>query len=220
MDSPSPVPPKRRAVEPSACVNGWNSFALRRRGKPDAGVLHAESHALAAFADTRFPHHPQHDRTRRGELDGVAQQVEQHLAEPDRVAAQTLRQYGVHVGQQRQSLLPGAAQQEAGPALNEVQQTEGHTLQGQLAGLDLGEIEDVVDHGQQARPAVLHRAHEIVLFRVQRRLGQQVGHADDAVERGADLMATCWPGTRSWPGRRRGLAPGRAPGLPAHACAR
>ncbi len=42
---------------------------------------------------------------------------------------------------------------------------------------------------KQPRPAVLHGAHEVALLGVEPGFGQEVGHADDAVERRADLVA-------------------------------
>jgi hypothetical protein len=40
--------------------------------------------------------------------------------------------------------------------LQAVGQIEGTTFQGQFAGLDFGEIEDVVDDGQQVIGRLLH----------------------------------------------------------------
>ena len=41
--SPRPVPPYRRVVEPSACVNGSKSAAARLGGDADAGVADLEA---------------------------------------------------------------------------------------------------------------------------------------------------------------------------------
>ena len=59
----------------------------------------------------------------------------------------------------------------------------------QAARLDLGEVQDVVDDFQQALARAIDRLGEAPLFVGQRGAQQQLGHAQDAVHRRADLMA-------------------------------
>jgi hypothetical protein len=67
---------------------------------------------------------------------------------------------------------------------------ERDLLEVELAGLDLGEVEDVVDQVQQRVGRLLRRAADSALLRASaERLQQQLGHADDAVHRRADLVA-------------------------------
>ena len=110
IDSPRPVPPKRREVEPSACVNASKMSACLSAGMP-IPVSRTEArtrtvpggspgtrrrlfdvHAHAAFG---------------GELDGVAHQIHQHLAEAARIAHQHRRQGAGHVHVEAQALAPG-----------------------------------------------------------------------------------------------------------------
>ena len=73
--------------------------------------------------------------------------------------------------------------------------TEGGTdVQGlffelQVTGFDLGEVQNVVDHGQQLVAGYLQHAQQLLLGRVQRRFAQQFAHAHHAVQRRADFMA-------------------------------
>ena len=62
-------------------------------------------------------------------------------------------------------------------------------LQLQLPRLDLREVEDVVDEGQQRLTAGPDDAGELLLLLAQRRLQEEARHPDDAVERRADLVA-------------------------------
>src|SRR5690606_33514864 len=62
-------------------------------------------------------------------------------------------------------------------------------LESELTGLDLGELEDVVDHGEQSLAARANRLDVFSLLAVQRRLAQQPGHPDDTVEGCANLVA-------------------------------
>ena len=59
----------------------------------------------------------------------------------------------------------------------------------ELAGLDLGKIEDVVDDGQQALTAVANRARDLALVVVELRIQQHAAHPDHAIHRRADLVA-------------------------------
>ena len=68
-------------------------------------------------------------------------------------------------------------------------QVERNGLDGQFAGLDLGEVQDVVDDGEQPLPRTAHGVGIVALLRGQVRVQQQAGHADHTVHRRADLMA-------------------------------
>ena len=59
----------------------------------------------------------------------------------------------------------------------------------ELAGLDFGEIEDFLDQREQRLAGRLHGLRVGDLFGLQRGVEQEPGHAENAVERGADLMA-------------------------------
>ena len=61
-------------------------------------------------------------------------------------------------------------------------------LQIELAGFDLREIKDLLDQRQQCFARGLCRLRVSALLRRQRRVEQQVGHAEHAVERRADLV--------------------------------
>ncbi len=58
-----------------------------------------------------------------------------------------------------------------------------------MAGLDFGEVEDVVDEGQEALAADADDLGEFFLFAGERGVHEQGRHADDAVHGGADLVA-------------------------------
>ena len=62
-------------------------------------------------------------------------------------------------------------------------------LQGEGAGLDLGEIQDVADQREQRFARLADRLDIGALLGAQIGFEQQPGHAEHAVHRGADLMA-------------------------------
>ena len=76
---PSPVPPKRRCTSPP-CSKGWKMASSCVGANADAAVADLEAQAHRAGIGAQRPHLQAH-LAAFGELDGVAQQVEQHLAQ-------------------------------------------------------------------------------------------------------------------------------------------
>ena len=68
-------------------------------------------------------------------------------------------------------------------------QVERRVVQSELSRLDLGEIEDVVDHREQGFARVLDGHKVLALLGRQLALQDQFRHADDRVQRRADLVA-------------------------------
>jgi hypothetical protein len=62
-------------------------------------------------------------------------------------------------------------------------------LQAHCAGLNFGEVENVVDDHEQRLPARVDRLRIAPLLIAQRRVEQQCGHADDAIHRRPDFVA-------------------------------
>ena len=122
------------------------------------------------------------------ELGRVAGQVQQHLTQPAGVAEE-LRGVVGDVGDERDLLLDhrGDRLDHLGDDLGEVDRAQD---QLHLVGLELGDVEQVVDQAQQVR-RVPQDDREVApgALRQGLALGQdQLGEADDAVERGAQLV--------------------------------
>jgi hypothetical protein len=66
---------------------------------------------------------------------------------------------------------------------------EVHLFELELAGLDLGQVQDVVDDLQQVVGGHVDALQAVALARVLEVALDQVGQADDGVHRGADLVA-------------------------------
>jgi hypothetical protein len=92
---------------------------------------------------------PDADRTAAGELDGVAEEVEQYLADLAGVARQLPLQIAVHEGSQFGSLPARLAGQQGHDSVHQDVQVEWRYPGLELSGLDLREIQDVVDGAQQ-----------------------------------------------------------------------
>ena len=131
----------------------------------------------------------QHDLTALRELHRVRQQVHEHLLEPIRVPAHQLGEAGLNLRDEVDppplSLL---ADQREGLG-DDVVEVEGRPLEHEPPGVDLREVQDVVDDREEQPPARLNRAHELELPRGQLGVEQERRHPDDRVHRGADLVA-------------------------------
>ena len=74
-------------------------------------------------------------------------------------------------------------------ALEQVIDVERFALQFELAGFDRGEVDHVVDETQQHIAAAFHDLDVRLLLASERRQAQQVGHAEDRIERRTHLVA-------------------------------
>jgi hypothetical protein len=156
----------------------------------DAGVDHLEAQGAGRGAGGELDG----DAALGGELQGVGQQVQQHLAQAGLVQGQ--RRVDVALAR----CVEGRAQGQAlggrlgGDDGHRVAQQGGGRGRGQgqvqAAGLDLGEVQQVADDlGQRAAGAADQVQVATVLGRQVRVVGHQGREAQDAVQRGADLVA-------------------------------
>ncbi len=186
--SPRPVPPCLRVVDMSACEKGWNNLAACSRVMP-MPVSRTEN-----FNCTFSPVCSSSSILSRispslGELDGVVDQIGEDLAEAQRVAAQLLGNGRRHIGEELEPLVVRLLGSERGDRADHLVDLEVGGLDVQLAGLDLREVEDVVDDREQRCAGVVDLADVVALLGVERRLQSQVREADDGVHRRADLVA-------------------------------
>ena len=156
-------------------------------GKADAAVLdlHAQGQPAAAGL---FAMHPQDHPPLLGELHRVVQQVAEHLGQLGGIAFEGIGQAVVQLQFEVQALVVGTPGKLHAQAVEQRAQAERLASRVQLAGLQLGEREDVVDHVHH----VARRAHGRLVV-----LGQldvhghrlhQLQRADHAVHRGAQFM--------------------------------
>ncbi len=73
--------------------------------------------------------------------------------------------------------------------LRQLAGVERGVLQLHAAGLDLGQVEDVVEHGQQGFAGLADHAQTFALLGLELAHGHDLGHGQDAVQRRADLVA-------------------------------
>ena len=133
----------------------------------DAGVLDLEAQP-PCVAGARTGTHAQPHLALVGELDGIAEQIGEDLLEAQWVTAITLRQVGIKFHGEGESLLARAELKQMDHVVDRLAQREGLAVDGQLAGLDLGEVEDVVEDAEQGLCRALDLLHVAAELAVER----------------------------------------------------
>ena len=103
------------------------------------------------------------------ELDGIAHQIDQHLAQAQGVADQCCGYIKTNVKQQLQSFVLRLYDGQVGQILHHVFEVKFGRFEAHFSGLDFRKIQDVIDDAQQIARSGVH------LFNVVALLGAQVG---------------------------------------------
>jgi len=128
-------------------------------------------------------------RTVFGELDRVGGEVEHDLADAVGVAGQPLGNGGGDAECEVQAFALGQRLQQLVYLFQHGASGKRRDDQGQLVGLDAGQVQCVIDQAQQVLARLLDRFGVTALRCRQRRAEQQFGHAHDPAHRGAYLVA-------------------------------
>ena len=150
------------------------------------GKLHA-GHPVRARHGLHMQHDPSH--ALGDEFDRIAQQVEQDLAQAGGVRVNPGGQRGVDKQRDLRLLGPGHVQHQLRHAFHCIAQVGGDAFHFQLAGLDFGQIQNVVEDAQQGQRRVVDGVEHAPLRGIQLGLLEDVDHAHHAIHGRANLMA-------------------------------
>ena len=168
-------------------LEGMEQAANLLIGDADAGIGHLEAHQDVVVTVLQ-QQRTQADGPLVGELDCISGKVQQCLAQAGRIAAQP-QWHAVGVDLDGQALGAGLIGDQRADMVEDRSQGEVGVFQHQFARLDLGNVEDVVDDGQQMIGCRVDLAQPVGLGRGRLAAAQQVGEPDDGIHRGADLVA-------------------------------
>ncbi len=166
---------------------GFKNSLQLDRFNADPSIDHLESDASLTLAGP-IRAHLQPDRAMPGEFQRIADQIGQHLPHPQRIADDTRRHIVFDTELQVQA--PGlrlwliGAQQLGQHGL----EFERHRLHIHTPGLDLGEVEDVVDDAQQRIGRCLDQRQMLMLLLGQRRREHQFAQPEDGIHGRANLV--------------------------------
>ena len=144
----------------------------------------ASSHP--ALAERR---HAQRHLAAVGELHRIAAEVDEHLAQPDRIDANARQRLRRRIAQQRDALGRGARRKHFRRLLHQLDQVALDGIELQAARFDLREVEHVIDDREQRIGGAMNGLGEASLRGIEPRIEQQRRHAQHAVHRRAQLVA-------------------------------
>jgi hypothetical protein len=130
------------AQRPVQLLEGLEELVPVLFGYPRAGVGHAY-HDVVSLLPGLHPH-----AAVFRESTGVAHQVEQHLADP-RPVAEHQRKILLRLGLQEEVLRPERRPHGNGRGLDHLRQGYALLAERTLAGLDLAQVEDIVDQARK-----------------------------------------------------------------------
>ena len=207
MLSPRPVPPCVRVVDESACENGSNSRSACAASMPIPVSVTSKRtrrpRSVGSPSVTRTVISPG-----SGELDRVGDEVGEHLLEAEAVADDLQPRAALDERAQLEPLAAGVLGQQLDGVVDRVGEVELGVLELDLAGLDLRQVEDVVDDRQQGVGRGAHHRGVALLL-----LGQLACRAAARPSRsrrssGCAARGSCWRGTAT--SSRSPRAPRRA----------
>jgi hypothetical protein len=199
--------PEAGAAElPAGAAFGLLEFledaGLQFRRDADAGVVDAKRQGAI-----RRPLDRDRDAAGFGKLDRIADEIEQNLAQAGGIADETVRGCIFDECGDFDAFGMGVRRQQLDHVLDQRAQRKRLDVEVEPARLDLGKIEDVLDQPGQRLARRFHRFGIGRLLRRERRIQQEIGHAENAVERRADLVGHHGEKAPSRPSRGIGLPP-------------
>ena len=156
-------------------------------GEPNARIGNAEAQRGDA-GPLLFKLHLHPHRPGRSELHRVIDQVEQHLAHTVGISQQVIRRRGIHCRRQCQPFVAGHEFESVMRFRNTLPQRKGNRVQLHASGLDLREIQDVIQQPQQRVGGRFGDPQMFALFIVQMSTQHQTHHAQHTVHRRSDFM--------------------------------
>ncbi len=141
------IPARGRSV---GLGEGLEEPGLLPRRQADARIDHVEAQALR-FPGAAVAAHAHRDAAGIGELDRVARKIQQDLAQPRRVAGSPVGQPRIDIDDEVDRLVVRPAGYQLADTLDHFDEREGNAFDLQLSGLELRDVENVVDYGEQGR---------------------------------------------------------------------
>ncbi len=184
--------PKTGATNPAAggtvgLDEGRKDGLLFFGGDADAGVHHAKAEldvAVDWFGGPNF----EGDLAFFREFEGVAEEIDENLAEADGIANQFIRNGGRHIGDEFQRFLRGADAEGLDDISDQLAEAKVNIFELHETGLDFGKVEDVIDDGQEGAGGFLGEGEVFPLFVGEVGVEGEIGHSENAVHGGADFV--------------------------------
>jgi hypothetical protein len=137
----------------------------------------------------RLPLHADRDFAPLGELEGITDQIHENLANPRRIAGDAIGNVRCGLPRQLETALLRLPRERLQRLPDHFADVERNRVDFESSGFDLGEVEDVVDDAQERFARLFDEPQALPLFGRRCRFEREPCHAEDAVHRGANLVA-------------------------------
>ena len=127
--------------------------------------------------------------TARGEFDRIADETHENLAESRRIGFDPCRGLGVNEIGEFEPVLPRNRSEDFDQGFAKINQFKPAGIQNNPTGLQIGRLENIVDHPLEPLRRAADQRDKARLFKSQRRLGEQFADANHAIHRGAEFVA-------------------------------
>ena len=123
------------------------------------------------------------------ELEGIADEVRQDLAQTSRVRNAYFRTLPIHAIRELDAFVGGICGKYIERFFHDRADVRFAQLEFDFPGFDFGEIQNISENTEQRLPARSDDGRKFALFIVELRIEQQGGHADDAIHRRTNFVA-------------------------------
>ncbi|MNM96340.1 hypothetical protein D3C81_1088160 [compost metagenome] len=144
---------------------------MHRRGDADAVVANTDPQLLQALLLAQHLDLDTH-LTGLGELDGIGQQVAEHLAQELFGAVLTWRQLGIDATAQHRVVVQGPRFEQGHDLVAQLAQGEIHRFRVAFALLQAGKVQHFVEDGQQAFAGLVQGIQALAVLGVEISLAQ------------------------------------------------
>ena len=191
---PANCQPQAGAAEASrgrgiGLLEGLKEGLLHLGRDADARVADLDQKRHLTVGPRRLRRHMNHDRALFGELDRIADQVEEHLLDPYRIAMQKRQRCVTPVRLQGVLASIRSVGERVDHLANDLCRIKVDLFEFEAPSLDLRIIENVVEHRHQRAGRSVEDPDLALLHRWQRGFFQQLDHPQDAGHRRAQFMA-------------------------------
>ena len=128
------------------------------------------------------------DLAAEGEFDGVAEEVDEDLAEAEGVSDDGGWDIGADAGGEVEVFFSGGGGDGFDGVFDAGDEAEGSGFEVHATGLDFGEVEDVIDDDEEGFCAAADGGDEVALLGGEIGLLEELGKAEDPVHGGTDFV--------------------------------
>lgn len=124
-----------------------------------------------------------------GEFEGIAEEVGEDLAESSGVAEEAIREIGLWGDDEFEVFMSSLGGEHPADLVEEGAEAERGILEFDAAGLNFGEVEDIIDEAEEGFGGQFGGFGEVALGGLEVGIKEQAGHPEDAVEGRTDFVA-------------------------------